>query len=235
MIQRNNSSYLPIIYLLTVLLSLFIIHLSEVIAAHNHQVEIRDIEKDKPKPKKVKKKVTQQAKKTNEQVVEQQADTVGTAPSEPIPQKDSTNTGASAISDADFFSSLMEEYYSERKNARGRISRTDVVIRYYKKDKDEDKIYKLRDLGFYIHERPADNGFEQYASNAIFYGDSINREDLILIAYNLMQNGIKLQSLTLSKFHDAWKAHSVEIGTDTTSLNKKPFTAAALRKRWEAM
>ncbi|SMD35287.1 hypothetical protein SAMN04488029_2436 [Reichenbachiella faecimaris] len=233
MIQRNISSYLPIIYLFTVLLSIFIIHLGEVIGAHYYQIEIRNIDKNKKKAsfKKTKKKAISKISE-NETL---KADTVLVSTEELSTSKDSIKMEAATVSDSDFISNLIGEYHSKWKNSKGRISRTDVVIRYYKKNKDEDRVYKLRDLGFYIHERPAEDDFDDYESNAIFYGDSIKREDLILIAHNLIQNGVKLQSLTLSKFHAAWKAHSVEIGTDTTALGEKPLTLATLRKKWESM
>lgn len=233
MTQRKISSYLPIIYIFSVLLCISIIHLSEVIGAYNHRVEMKNLDlkqkknaKNKPK-KRVKKKVMEAQK--------QPVDTVSLVLSEPEPVSDSVVEESTTVGDEEFFLDLIEDYYNKRKNSKGRISRTDIVIRYYKKEKDGDRVYQLRDLGFYIHERPAEEEFDGYASNAIFYGDSVRKEDLILIAYNMMQNGVNLQSLTLSKFHDAWKAHSVEIGTDTTALNKAPFTLATLRNKWKDM
>ncbi|MEP2026479.1 MAG: hypothetical protein ABJH98_18620 [Reichenbachiella sp.] len=233
MTQRNISSYLPIIYLFAILTSIFIIHLTELIGAHYHQIEIRNIDK---KNKKLHTKRPSK-KRPVAKISEPRAQKVDSTmvPSDTILQKELMTEEPLVISDTDFFSNMVEEYYAKRENTRGRISRTDVVIRYYKKEKDKDRVYQLRNLGFYIHERPAEDDFDDFASNAIFYGDSIKREDLILIAYNMMQNGINLQSLKLSKFHDAWKANSVEIGTDTTALDKKPFTLAVLREKWESM
>lgn len=216
-------------------MSIFIIHLSVSIGAHYHRMKIKNIDKtekipkyERPQKKSISTKKESPAKKwdslseTQEKAVTE-ADTVRVEKPSPI-------------SDTEFFDNLLEKYNAKGAKANGNSeSRTDVVIRYYKKSNDGDRVYKLRNLGFYIHERPAEDDFNEYASNAIFYGDAVKKEDLVMIAYSLMKNGVKLQSITLSKFHDAWKAHSIEIGTDTTALNEQPITLAKLRKEWADM
>lgn len=231
MTQRNISSYLPIFYVSVVIFSISVIHVSEVINERRHQREIKaiDLAMKKNKSEKKRKKSTTKAKKK----IAKEIDSLSLDSTKTIVKlKNSTTT----ISDKDFFTQLINKNdLGDEELKKGTRSRTDIVIRYYKKEKDEDRVYNLRSLGFYIHERPAENDFDGFASNAIFYGDSVKKDDLIKIAYYLMNNGVKLQSMTLSKYHDAWKAHSVEIGTDTTVLNAKPFTLSTLRKKWEDM
>lgn len=230
--QRNISSYLPLFYISLVVFCISIIHVSEEINKRRHQEEIRaiDLANKQQKTKKKRKKPSPKVKKEAVKKVDTLSQT-----SETPKTKVNTKTTTRRISDEEFFLNLFEKEGTQAEQKSGARSRTDIVIRYYKKEKDGDRVFKLRDLGFYIHERPAENDFEEYASNAIFYGDSVKQKDLLLIAYQLMQNGIKLQSMTLSKYHDAWKAHSVEIGTDTTALKDIPFTLGTLRKKWQDM
>ncbi|WP_420580064.1 hypothetical protein [Reichenbachiella sp.] len=231
MTQRNLSSYLPIFYICVVLFCISIIHISEVINEQRHRQQIKaiDLAKKQQKPKKRRKKRTGEAKKkeANKIVTPTQASDTSKVETKSKPEK------PARISDEEFFANLFEKQETQDGQKQNPRSRSDIVIRYYKKDKDGDRVYKLRNMGFYIHERPAEDDFEDYASNAIFYGDSVKKNDLIRIAYQLMQNGVRLQSMTLSKYHDAWKAHSVEIGTDTTVLKDKPITLSRLRKMWE--
>lgn len=228
--QGKSSSFLPIFYILTVVVSISIIQVTEMIAEQNHREEMKKAGKVNKKfsSSKRKKESTAKSKKKKVQKDDLAKDTtLLQAP------KDSVVEVADVMSDETYFKNLSESYQAKRTNdKRSRSSRTDLVIRYYKKQKDGDEVYKLRDLGFYIHERPAEQDFDDYASNAIFYGDSVKKEDLMMIAYQLIDNGLKLQSITLSKFHDTWKAHSVEIGTDTTALNQPIFSSASLREQW---
>lgn len=122
------------------------------------------------------------------------------------------------------------EIISKSPNQR---ARKDIVIRYYAKEKDEKRVYQLHELGFYIHERPS-NGSTIYPSNVLHYGDSVTNEDLMLIAYTLIESGVQLQDISLSKFHDTWKAHSIEIGTDTTLFSRPIIKVADLESKWQA-
>ena len=232
MTQRNLSSYLPLFYISLVVFCISIIHVSEEINKRRHQQEIKAIDLANKQQRAKKKRKTPTVKVKKE--VAKKVDTLSQS-SKTSTVETKTKAKTEKISDGEFFANLFEKEVGPGEKKASTRSRTDIVIRYYKKDKDGDRVYKLRNLGFYIHERPAEDDFDRYASNAIFYGDSVKKKDLILIAYQLMQNGVKLQSMTLSKYHDAWKAHSVEIGTDTTSLKDKPFTLGTLRKKWEDM
>ncbi len=231
--QRNLSSYLPIFYISLVVFCISIIHVSEEISKRRHQEEIKaiDLANKKQKGKKKRKRPDTKIKKE----VAKKVDTLVQTSKTSIAETKIEPTKPEKISDEEFFTNLLEKEVGQGGQKLSARSRTDIVIRYYKKDKDGDRVYKLRNLGFYIHERPAEDDFDDYTSNAIFYGDSVKQKDLILIAYQLIKNGVKLQSMTLSKYHDAWKAHSVEIGTDTTALQDKPLTLGTLRKKWEDM
>ncbi len=97
--------------------------------------------------------------------------------------------------------------------------RSDVVIRYYKKDADNGKVLNLSSLGFYVHERKSSSLLKDYASNVIYYGDSVRRDDIINIARFLKDQGIGIRAIQHSRYGDGWKSHSIEIGADTTLVN----------------
>ena len=157
-------------------------------------------------------------------------------PTEFMPPADTTDWAIEneerQVNDSLFFAQWLEAYQSNMsKHLKKPHKRTDIVVRYYKKPKDKNRVYSLRQLGFYIHERPV-SAYKNYPSNALYYGDSVKREDIALIAYQLIAHGVKLQDISVSKYHDDWKAHAIEIGTDRAALRKPPITLAELRQQW---
>jgi hypothetical protein len=110
--------------------------------------------------------------------------------------------------------------------------RADMIIRYYTKVNDKESVYALRKLGIYIHERPSDELFTNESSNTIFYGDSIARSDIEIIAMTLIESGIKLKAIVQSKYHDTWKSNSLEIGFYSSNARSKSLTLSDIRKKW---
>lgn len=103
-------------------------------------------------------------------------------------------------------------------------ARTDVIIRYYHRSQDGNSAYALQNLKFYIHERPVDSAFDNYQSNALFYGDNVTNEDIQLVAFTLLDEGLPIKTIKPSLFHDTWKSNAIEIGTDTTLLKLPTLT-----------
>jgi hypothetical protein len=134
------------------------------------------------------------------------------------------------LTDIEYFREFSRIYKEQKLKGVQPESRTDVVIRYYKKEKDGDKIFRLRALGFYIHERPSSERFDQYASNAIYYGDKVALEDIKMVAYTLMRQGFDLKTIEPSQFFSDWKAHSIEIGTDDTMQDAPSLTLGDIRR-----
>lgn len=66
-------------------------------------------------------------------------------------------------------------------------------------------------------------------TNTIYYGDSIRKEDILVVAYQLKMAGIKLQAIEHSRFGDNWKSHSIELGTDTTMLKKPELSLDTIK------
>lgn len=99
--------------------------------------------------------------------------------------------------------------------------REDVVIRYYRHEKDGEKVYSLRKIGFYIHEKEATET-AGLGSNVLYYGDDVNVEDIQIVAYTLLEEGLPLKSILPTQF--SWKSTSIEVGTDTLLLDSPALT-----------
>jgi hypothetical protein len=132
---------------------------------------------------------------------------------------------SSVMDDSDptsFFDQLIENYRNTTlAGVPETESRTDLVVRYYPHDSDEGRVKVLSEYGFYLHERSVENDNAEYQSNSIFYGDNIKTEDIQVIAYLLIKNGVPIKQIIPSKFHDGWKANSVEIGADI-NIDQQP-------------
>lgn len=177
---------------------------------------------------------TENSHKPDEQQAKEEIDT----PAEPIidldDQNKNTSTSNEEKTDEAYFSDLVDNYKSRVLAELDRPeSRTDVVVRYYAKEKDEKRVYELRKYGFYIHERKPDEAFTEYPSNALYYGDDVANEDIQLVAYLLIQSGIELKKIVPSRLHDDWKANAIEIGTDSLAIDQRPLGLPDLRKDWK--
>lgn len=122
----------------------------------------------------------------------------------------------------------LKKNYLSIKNAglqEGR-SREDVVIRYYKHEKDENKVYALKKLRYYLHEKPAIET-KGLGSNVLYYGNEVKLEDIQVVAYVLLENGIPLKSIERSKYD--WKSNAIEIGTDPELIGTENITKDKIR------
>ncbi|MEQ6119328.1 hypothetical protein [Reichenbachiella sp. MALMAid0571] len=150
-----------------------------------------------------------------------------------VSKKDETDSKGDK-SDEEYFADLIDNYKSSVLSKLNKPeSRSDVVVRYYTKPKDKDRVYSLRKYGFYIHERKTDSVFADFPSNSLYYGDDISNDDIQLIAYTLIQAGVDLKRIVPSKLHDDWKANSVEIGSDSLALKMPSLEISDLRKNWK--
>lgn len=104
--------------------------------------------------------------------------------------------------------------------------REDVVIRYYRHKKDEDKVFSLKELGYYIHEKEATET-AGLGSNVIYYGEGVNIEDIQIVAYSLLEAGIPIKAISQTQF--TWKVNSIEIGTDTLLLEVANLTEQEIK------
>lgn len=133
----------------------------------------------------------------------------------------------SEISDKDYFKSLKNSYLGPIVAAlpEGR-SREDVVIRYYKHNKDKDKVYVLKKLGYYLHEKEAEDS-KNFGSNVLYYGSDVDVKDIQIVAYTLLQNGVPLKGIEPSQYE--WKFHALEIGADSLLASRSELDISDVR------
>ena len=96
--------------------------------------------------------------------------------------------------------------------------RKDIFIRYYRHNEDGIGVYKLEEMGYYMHQKPATET-AGLGSNIIYYGDDVPLEDIQLVALTLIEEGIPLKMIKHTKFE--WKSSAIEIGTDS-SIQDQP-------------
>lgn len=144
----------------------------------------------------------------------------------------SMSPGAEAQENATgYFDQLVEDYRDEiLSQLPEKKNRTDIVVRYYNHEADQNRAEILQQYGFYLHKRPVDEQLSQYPSNTIYYGDDVSTRDIHLIAYLLLQNGMDIKAIQLSKYHDSWKSRAVEIGTDIDLTDEPNLTLAEIMK-----
>ena len=97
--------------------------------------------------------------------------------------------------------------------------RKDIFIRYYRHDKDGIGVYKLEEMGYYMHQKQATET-AGLGSNVIYYGDDVPLEDIQIVALTLLKEQIPLKKIEHTKFE--WKSSAIEIGTDTSIPNDQP-------------
>ncbi len=99
--------------------------------------------------------------------------------------------------------------------------RKDIFIRYYRHNKDGIGVYKLEEIGYYMHQKPATET-AGLGSNIIYYGDNVPLQDIQIVTLTLLVEGIPIKSIEHTKFE--WKSNAIEIGTDTSLLDKPVLT-----------
>ena len=166
------------------------------------------------------------AKTQNKEFQKTVADTTSDVPDSQKKVKADSINDLQSTSTEEWYKGLLEKYST---NAKQVPTHDDVVIRYYRKPQDGNKIDQLKQLGYYIHERSSNKELQKYFTNTIYYGDSVKREDILLVAYQLRLAGVKLQAIEHSRFGDNWKSHSIELGTDTTMLAKPELSLDTIR------
>lgn len=95
--------------------------------------------------------------------------------------------------------------------------RKDIFIRYYRHNEDGIGVYKLEEIGYYMHQKPATET-AGLGSNIIYYGAEVPLEDIQIVALTLLKEGIPLKSIQHTRFE--WKSSAIEIGTDTALIDE---------------
>ncbi len=132
------------------------------------------------------------------------------------------STDKAKISENQFLTELKENYLKPiREQLPPDRLRKDIFIRYYRHEKDGIGVYKLEEMGYYMHQKPATET-AGLGSNIIYYGDNVPLEDIQIVTLTLLAEGIPIKSIEHTKFE--WKSNAIEIGTDTSLLDEPNIT-----------
>ncbi|MEM6814140.1 MAG: hypothetical protein AAF600_07055 [Bacteroidota bacterium] len=129
--------------------------------------------------------------------------------------------------DSPFLSELKKTYLAPiREKLPPDGLRKDIFIRYYRHNKDGIGVYKLEEMGYYMHQKEAveTNGL---GSNIIYYGDNVPLEDIQVVALTLLEEGIHIKSIEHTKFE--WKSNAIEIGADALLINEPTISENEIR------
>ncbi len=158
---------------------------------------------------------------------EQEQATEESGDSEDNPATNNAQVSSSALTGEAYFQDLKNSYLSPiiASLPEGR-SRDDVVIRYYKHENDGNRAYALKSLGYYLHEREAEDN-QRLASNSLYYGSEVDLRDIQIVAYTLLKEGMPLKAIKKSAFD--WKFNSIEIGADSLVENNSILSVADIQ------
>ena len=130
--------------------------------------------------------------------------------------------------DSIFFDYLMDNYKnSVVKKLRPSQLRSDVLIQYYNRKDDAKQALRLAQLGFEIHNKYTNNSKE--VANVLRFGEDVVLEDIQLVAYILLNQGIPIKQIVPSSYHSDWKPYAIEIGVDALIEERPVLTFKKIR------
>ena len=138
-------------------------------------------------------------------------------PTTPIEEKKTERPKQQEIlmtpADSIFFDYLLDNYKNSIINKlRPNQLRSDVLIQYYNRKDDTKQPMTLTQLGFEIHNKYTNNSKE--IANVLRFGEDVTLEDIQMVAYVLINQGIPLRQIVPSSYHSDWKPYAIEIGVD---------------------
>ena len=130
--------------------------------------------------------------------------------------------------DSIFFDYLMDSYKNSVVNKlRPSQLRSDVLIQYYNRKDDAKQAMRLTQLGFEIHNKYTNNSKE--VANVLRFGEDVVLEDIQIVAYILLSQGIPIKQIVPSSYHSDWKPYAMEIGVDALIEERPVLTFKKIR------
>ena len=115
--------------------------------------------------------------------------------------------------DSIFFDYLFDNYKNTKiNNLRPNQLRSDVLVQYYNRKDKVKQPMTLTQLGFKVHNKYTNNSKE--VANVLRFGEDVSLEDIQMVAYVLLSQGIPLRQIVPSSYHSDWKPYAIEIGVD---------------------
>jgi hypothetical protein len=104
-----------------------------------------------------------------------------------------------------------------------------TVIQYFYRDKDRDQVEAaLGKLGFYIEK--GSSKVSQVPTNAIWFGRGVKIDDVKLVAFALMQNGVQLKSIRpFDKRSTNYSKPLIQVGADLAVADRPSLNESSVR------
>ena len=148
----------------------------------------------------------------------------GKRKTEQVKQKKISMTPADSI----FFDYLLDNYKNGKINKlEPNQLRSDVLIQYYNRKENTKQSITLTQLGFEIHNKYTNNSKE--VANILRFGEDVALEDIQLVAYILLKQGVPLKQMVPSSYHSDWKPYAIEIGVDPLIEERPILTYRKIR------
>ena len=130
--------------------------------------------------------------------------------------------------DSIFFDYLLDNYKNGKINKLGPNElRSDVLIQYYNRKENTKQSTTLTQLGFKIHNKYTNNSKE--VANILRFGEDVVLEDIQLVAYILLKQGVPLKQIVPSSYQSDWKPYAIEIGVDPLIDERPVLTYRKIR------
>lgn len=108
------------------------------------------------------------------------------------------------------------------------VRRKSIRLEYFPKDIDGKIVSNnIEKLGFSTIIRPAK--IPDLPSNAIWFGNEVEIEDVKQLAYVLIQAGVEIKSVRLFRNPEGVKSKLIQIGADRTQIKDSPLTVEQIK------
>jgi hypothetical protein len=109
-----------------------------------------------------------------------------------------------------------------------RTRRENVTVQYFPKDVDVAIVKQaLRELGFML--KTGSTQFPKIPTNAIFFGDGVNLDDVKLVAYTLIRAGVEIK--VIQPFHNSrGRSNLIQVGSLRDAVDERPLRIEEIRK-----
>lgn len=106
--------------------------------------------------------------------------------------------------------------------------RRNITIQYFPKDVDQRKVDDaLQNLGFKLNQKQA--VIADISTNAIWFGEKVELDDVKLVAYMLTRAGVQIRSIEFFRAPTGRKASLIQVGASRFVVNDPIFTVDKIR------
>jgi|GEM_PF-2081183 len=111
-------------------------------------------------------------------------------------------------------------------------SRNNIILRYYKKNLDDEKLEgQLKSLGYDFRSKKSVDSLENRKSNCLWFGASVPEKDIKIVALSLIRSGVEIESIRQFVHHTYgrnYKANIIEITKCPSHYENGPLSLESI-------